>query len=205
MVEFYVFPAPRNALFGNPDYDSVRKANAIAFADFSCAAVKYKEGMTISDVMQKVKRKWLKQFESTPVRASNEAGEESIEEAVKSCLHGYIVLEETAKMLLMLKKSYQLCRDDQEMWQVRRDRFLSYLNMLLCMRAEGTYVDVLTDGKETWLTHEDERLRKVAHLISHETHCLAVRPEEVWQEKETEETTENEMPILPAKPKRRSA
>lgn len=165
MVQYYVFPAPRPDLFANLDMDDVKLPHVRPFAELRCSATKYTEGMTLDQVRKKILAQWLKELDK-PRHKGFKVTQEMAQKALEDCLHAYVVLDDTAKMLLELKKSCNLFREDAEEYTFYERRLFSYLNMLICMRAEGTWVEILTDGKESWLTSENQQMREATYLMS---------------------------------------
>lgn len=170
MVQYYVFPAPRLDLFKDLNVDDISRPDVLPFAEMRCAATKYTEGMTLDQVRKKIEVQWVKEL-TKPRSKCFRVKEEMAKKALAKCLHAYVVLEDTAKNLLELKKSWTLHIRDDLPETFYRYRLFSYLNMLICMRAEGTWVEILTDGKESWLTSEDKRLRDATYLMS-KTHMI---------------------------------
>lgn len=170
-MQYYAFPAPKPDLFRNLKMEDTLGSFVRPFAEFRCAATKFESGMTLDQVKKKILTQWLKEVEK-PRASCFKADSEMAKIAMSECLHAYIVLDDTAKMLLTLKKSYELFEGDRAEAKCYTNRLFAYLNMLLCAGAEGTFVEILTDGRDSWLTSEHEEMRKAARLIGkdHTTH-----------------------------------
>lgn len=164
MVQYYAFPAPREDLYRDLAMEDITLPTARPFAEFRCAATKFDYGMSLDSVKEKIRAQWLKELKK-PRNPAFGVDENEVTIALAQCVHAYVVLEDTAKMLLQLKKSFNLLDGDISERISYNYQLFAYLNMLICMRAEGTYVQILTDGKEHWLTHDDERLRDNAKWV----------------------------------------
>lgn len=168
MQKYYAIPAPRDDLFRDLMLDDFHYTEDYVvnscFVFTKCLGIKFEYGMDLLDVKKKLESKWLKEANKNLQRTPTP---EFIRQALQRCCHAYIVFEDTAKMLTQLKKGWmQTSTDDVCFENVRAARILCYFNMLTCLHSEGTFVQLLTEGREVWLTSDDERLRQNAKWIS---------------------------------------
>lgn len=151
MVQYYAFPAPFEDLFEDLDFEGIRKY-ALPFALLKCAGTKFEYGMTNADVKKKVLARWLKEYKESGGFPFTEGEMASI---LNKSEHSYVIFADTARMLLALKKSYLDIEGDNT-------QLHAYYNMLQCMRADGTYVQILTDGRKTWEQHSSQVFQRQA-------------------------------------------
>lgn len=169
-MQYYVFPAPKSDLFRDLYVDDLATSTTLPFVNMKCTAVKYQKGMTLDQVRQKIRVRWLEELSKFDRREVTLITEEIIEMTISNCIHGYIVLDDTARMLLKLKRSheYYVGASEEKILPFisQRLRQFSYLNMLFCLHSEGTFVEILTDGRESWLTSENDSMRTAALMMS---------------------------------------